>query len=121
MRKADGSPRSGRTRDEPATTHYVPEHDLFLRRLAADNEADAPWEEYGTWTTDGPAVLMDSAEAGSDLNQEYPDGGTPSYAPLPLPPGTWRVRAAHTEAHGTRAGLVQLVPTDAHPTLPPHT
>ncbi|TWD21655.1 immunity protein 21 of polymorphic toxin system [Streptomyces sp. T12] len=120
--------------DEPATTRYVPEHNLFLRRLAADNEAElaataqaalmdrtTPWEEYGTWTTDGPAVLMDSAEAGSDLNQEYPDGGTPSYAPLPLPPGTWRVRAAHTEAQdGTQAGLVQLVPTDAHPRRPPH-
>ncbi|MFJ8906824.1 hypothetical protein ACIRIU_17710 [Streptomyces sp. NPDC102351] len=64
---------------------------------------------------------MDSAEAGSDLNQECLGGGTPSYARLPLPPGTWRVRAAHTEAQGgTRAGLVQLVPTDAHPRLPPH-
>ncbi|MFJ9002458.1 Imm21 family immunity protein [Streptomyces sp. NPDC102359] len=65
--------------DEPATTRYVPEHNLVLRRLAADNEAElaataqaalthptTPWEEYGTWTTDGPAVLMDSAEAGSD-------------------------------------------------------
>ncbi|MEU1079877.1 Imm21 family immunity protein [Streptomyces sp. NPDC005908] len=120
--------------DEPATTRYVPEHNLFLRRLAADDEAElaataqaalmdrtTPWEEYGTWTTDGPAVLMDSAEAGSDLNQEYPNGGTPSFAPLPLPPGTWRVRAAHTEAQdGTQAGLVQLVPTDAHPRRPPH-
>ncbi|WP_231155774.1 Imm21 family immunity protein [Streptomyces sp. CNZ748] len=120
--------------DEPATTRYVPEHNLFLRWLAADSEAElnaaadaaltdptTPWEEYGTWTTDGPAVLMDSAEAGSDLDQEYPGGGSPSYASVPLLPGTWRVRATHTETQdGTRAGLVQLVPTDAHPTLPPH-
>ncbi|MFI8206428.1 Imm21 family immunity protein [Streptomyces sp. NPDC085937] len=82
--------------EEPVRTRYVPELSLFVRWLAAHDEAEltaavdaaltdptTPWEEYGTWTTEGPAVLMDSAEAGSDLDQEYPDGGTPSYAPLP--------------------------------------
>ncbi|MEQ8142692.1 Imm21 family immunity protein [Streptomyces sp. OP7] len=101
--------------DEPARTRYVPELSLFVRWLAADDEAEltaaadaaltdptTPWEEYGTWTTDGPAVLMDSAEAGSDLDQEYPAGGTPSYAPLPIPPGTWRV-ARRTPSAGRGA------------------
>ncbi|MET8895720.1 hypothetical protein [Streptomyces albogriseolus] len=64
---------------------------------------------------------MDSAEAGSDLDQEYPDGGTRSYASLPLPPGTWRVRTVHTKIpDGTRAGVVQLVPTHAQSTQPLH-
>ncbi|MFI8364897.1 hypothetical protein ACIGD1_32690 [Streptomyces sp. NPDC085612] len=58
-----------------------------------------------------PAVLMDSAEAGSDLGVEYPDGGMPAEAAVPLPAGRWRIRAVHTtvdEEH--RVGLVQLLP-----------
>ncbi|WP_371776188.1 Imm21 family immunity protein [Streptomyces sp. NBC_01438] len=50
------------------------------------------------WITDGPAVLMDSAEAGAELNVEYPGGGLPVQAGISLPPGRWRVRAVHTEA-----------------------
>ncbi|MFD7945256.1 Imm21 family immunity protein [Streptomyces sp. NPDC059744] len=66
--------------DESATSCYLPEHRAFLRWLAADSEdglkaaaqavlADpaTEWEEYGTWMSDGPAVLMDSAEAGAEL------------------------------------------------------
>ncbi len=30
----------------------------------------------------------------SDLGVEYPDGGVPDQAPVPLPAGRWRVRAA---------------------------
>jgi len=112
--------------DEPATSCYLPEHQAFLRWLAADSEAGlraaaeavladpaTPWEECGTWASDGPAVLMDSAEAGSDLGIEYPTGGgMPDQAPVPLPAGRWRVRAAHTRADGgDRVGLVQLLPT----------
>ncbi|MGW1190690.1 immunity 21 family protein [Streptomyces sp. NPDC002559] len=111
--------------DEPATTCYVPEHHAFLRWLAADSESGlmaaaeavladpaTPWEECGTWVTDGPAVLMDSAEAGADLNVEYPGGGLPAQALVSLPPGRWRVRAVHIEANEENwVGLVQLLAT----------
>ncbi|MFF3791934.1 Imm21 family immunity protein [Streptomyces sp. NPDC001981] len=113
--------------DEPATTCYLPEHRAFLRWLAADSEdglkaaAEAvladpatEWEECGTWVSDGPAVLMDSAEAGAELSVEYPGGGMPAQAPIPLPTDRWRIRAVHTEAdEENRVGLVQLLPVDA--------
>ncbi|MFD7864801.1 immunity 21 family protein [Streptomyces sp. NPDC059783] len=108
--------------DEPATTCYMPEYQAFLRWLGADSESGlkaaaeavladpgTPWEECGTWITEGPAVLMDSAEAGAELNVEYPGGGLPSQAGVPLPPGRWRVRAVHTEVdEDNRVDLVQL-------------
>ncbi|MER7107896.1 Imm21 family immunity protein [Streptomyces sp. NPDC000229] len=109
--------------DEPATTRYLPEHRAFLRWLAASSEAEltaaaervltspsTAWEDCGTWTTDGPAVLMDSVSAGTDLDVTYPGGGLPEQAPVPLPAGTWRVRAVHTKAdEHTWVGLVQLL------------
>ncbi|WP_069463451.1 Imm21 family immunity protein [Actinacidiphila rubida] len=109
---------------EPATTCYVPEHRVFVRWLAADSEAelfeaveavlagpDTAWEDGGTWTTDGDAVLMDSAEAGADLGVEYPTGGGfPDQAPVPIPAGTWRVRAVHTGGESPWVGVVQLLP-----------
>ncbi|MFI1714933.1 Imm21 family immunity protein [Streptomyces litmocidini] len=112
--------------DEPATSCYLPEHRAFLRWLAAGTEAglkaaaDAvladpatAWEECGTWVSDGPAVLMDSTEAGSDLGIEYPDGGMPAEASVPLPAGRWRVRATHTKVgEENRVGLVQLLPAE---------
>nr|WSX81889.1 immunity 21 family protein [Streptomyces sp. NBC_00899] len=95
--------------DEPATSCFLSEQRVFLRWLGADSEDDliaaaeavladpaTPWEECGTWVTDGPAVLMDSAEAGADLNVEYPGGGRPEQAPVPLPAGVWTIRAVHT-------------------------
>ncbi|MGW6614397.1 Imm21 family immunity protein [Streptomyces erythrochromogenes] len=113
--------------DEPATTCYLPEHRAFLRWLAADSEdglkaaAEAvladpatQWEECGTWVSDGPAVLMDSGEAGAELDVEYPYGGMPAQAPVSLPAGRWRVRAVHTEADEENwVGLVQLLPADS--------
>ncbi|MER5383160.1 Imm21 family immunity protein [Streptomyces sp. NPDC002688] len=114
--------------DEPATSCWLPEHRAFLRWLGADSEADllaaaeavladpsTAWEECGTWETDGPAILMDSAEAGDDLNVEYADGsGFPEQAPVPLPTGRWTVRAVHTRAGDhTSLGLVKLVPADS--------
>ncbi|MGW3820249.1 Imm21 family immunity protein [Streptomyces sp. NPDC005046] len=111
--------------DEPATTCRLPEHQAFLRRLGADSEAEllaaaeavladpaTAWAECGTWEADGPAILMDSAEAGDDLNVEYAGGGgLPEQAPVPMPPGRWRVRAVHTRTDDrTSVGLVQLVP-----------
>ncbi|MFE4412631.1 Imm21 family immunity protein [Streptomyces sp. NPDC093064] len=113
--------------DEPATSCYLPEYRTFLRWLAAGSEtglkaaAEAvladpttAWEECGTWLSDGPAVLMDSVEAGAELSVEYPGGGMPSQAPVPLPAGRWKVRAVHTEADEANwVGLVQLLPMDA--------
>lgn len=112
--------------DGPATSCYVPEHRAFLRCLAADSEAglraatDAVladpatvWEECGIWMSDGPAVLMDSAEAGFGLGIEYPGGGLPAQAPVPLSAGRWGVRATHTEMDEENwVGLVQLLPTE---------
>jgi hypothetical protein len=110
--------------DEPAASCYLPEHRVFLRRLAVFSEsglmaaagqvlasASIVWEECGTWTTDGPAVLMDSVTAGAELGIEYPGGGLPEQAPVPLPAGTWRIRAVHAEADdGTQVVLVHLLP-----------
>nr|WP_307128923.1 Imm21 family immunity protein [Streptomyces sp. B1I3] len=113
--------------DEPATSCYLPEHRAFLRWLAAETEAglraaaDAVladpatvWDECGTWVSDGPAVLIDSAEAGCDLGIEYPDGGMPAQALVPLSAGRWRVRATQTKADEENwVGLVQLLPTES--------
>ncbi|WP_328891073.1 Imm21 family immunity protein [Streptomyces sp. NBC_00316] len=113
--------------DEPATSCYLPEHGVFLRRLAADSatglmaaaqtvlaDRATPWKECGTRVSDGPAVLMDSAEAGADLSVVYPGGGMPAQAAVPLPAGRWRVRATHTKADEENwVGLVQILPTNA--------
>jgi hypothetical protein len=111
--------------DEPATSCYLPERRAFLRWLSADSEAElaaaagrvltdpaTAWQDCGTWTTDGPAVLMDATTAGTELNIAYPGGRLPEQAPVPLAAGTWRVRAVHAEidAH-TWVGLVHLLPT----------
>jgi len=72
------------------------------------------WEECGTWLSDGPATLMDSAEAGSELNIEYPGGGMPAQASVSLPAGRWRVRATHTKADEENwVGLVQILPVES--------
>ncbi|WP_369689050.1 Imm21 family immunity protein [Streptomyces sp. Wb2n-11] len=63
--------------DEPATTCYLPEQNIFLRWLAADSDAElleaaakaviedpaTAWENCGVWDVDGAAVLLDSAVA----------------------------------------------------------
>ncbi|MFJ9539180.1 Imm21 family immunity protein [Streptomyces sp. NPDC101225] len=113
--------------DEPATSCFLPEHRVFLRRLAADSEAElkaaaravladpaTEWEECGTWSSDGPATLMDSAESGSTLGTEYPGGGMPSQASVSLRSGRWRVRATHTKVdEETWVGLVQILPIES--------
>ncbi|GAA1546558.1 immunity 21 family protein [Streptomyces albidochromogenes] len=113
--------------DEPATSCYLPQHRAFLQWLAAESEAGlraaadtvladpaTVWEECGTWASDGPAVLMDSAEAGPDLGIEYPDGGMPAEAPVPLPAGRWKVRATQTKVDEENwVGLVQLLPAES--------
>ncbi|MFJ3670334.1 Imm21 family immunity protein [Streptomyces sp. NPDC090106] len=108
--------------DEPAKTCFLPEEQLFVRWLAADSEEellagaeavtadpDTPWEDCGLWASDGPAVLMDSAEAGVDLGVEYPNGGQPEQAPVRLPTGRWRVRAVHAKNEFAWVVVVQLV------------
>ncbi len=57
---------------------------------------------------------MDSAEAGSALDTEYPGGGKPSQASATLPAGRWRVRATHTKADEENwVGLVQMLPIES--------
>ncbi|MDA2810510.1 Imm21 family immunity protein [Nocardiopsis sp. RSe5-2] len=113
--------------DGPDPGCYLPEHRAFLRWCGAESEsrlrsaaeevlADpaTSWDECGTWVTDGPAVLMDAAVPGTELDTAYPDEGMPEQAPVPLPPGRWRVRATQTEADPeTWVGLVQLLPADS--------
>ncbi|GAA2656012.1 hypothetical protein GCM10010400_11020 [Streptomyces aculeolatus] len=72
------------------------------------------WEERGTWVSDGPAVLMHSAEAGSDLGVEYPGGGMPARATVPPPGGCWRVRTTQAWVDGENwVGLVQFLPCES--------
>jgi len=110
--------------DEPAPTCYLPKHRLFVRWHAADSEAEVlataaallvnpliEWEECGVWETDGPAVLMDSVEPGSELNVEYPaGGGLPEQAPVQITSGRWRIRATHSHTEAAWVNLVQLHP-----------
>ncbi|MDX3258393.1 Imm21 family immunity protein [Streptomyces sp. MI02-2A] len=71
----------------------------------------APWKACGVWETDGPAVLMDSAEAGEDLGVPYPDGkGRPDEAPVPVAAGRWRVRVFYKTDGCCSVGVVQLLP-----------
>ncbi len=110
--------------DEPATTCYLPDHRLFVRWIAADSEPEllaataahlvsplTEWEECGVWETSGPALLMDSATPGAEVNAEYPNGGgLPEQAPVPITAGRWRTRAAYSKSEGVWANLVHLVP-----------
>ncbi|MBO8194297.1 hypothetical protein ITI46_21920 [Streptomyces oryzae] len=113
--------------DEPASSCYLPEHRAFLRRLAADSadgltaaaqtvlaDPATEWEECGSWVSDGPGVLMDSAESGAGLDAGYPArDGMPAHALVPLPAGRWRVRATHTRADEVNwVGLVRILPLD---------
>ncbi|MEU0095109.1 Imm21 family immunity protein [Kribbella sp. NPDC006257] len=110
--------------DEPASTCYLAGERTFVRWLAADSDAEVfgaaevmlndprtEWELCGVWETDGAAVLMDSAEAGTDLGVEYPGGGTPEQAPIDVPAGSWSVLAAARTDEFPWICLVRLVQT----------
>ncbi|HEY0495315.1 MAG TPA: Imm21 family immunity protein [Kutzneria sp.] len=102
--------------DDPARTCYLAEDRAFLRWGCADSEADllasaaatladpgTTWAEFGTWITDGPAVMFDSAEAGiEDFDSVR--------APVPLAAGRWRVRTVQVDEQRTSFTLVQLLP-----------
>lgn len=113
--------------DEPARTCFLPEKLLFVRWMSADSEAelftgveavladpDTAWEDGGLWVTDGSAMLMDSVAVGADLGVDHPDGGWPDAAPVQLPAGRWRVRAAYKVDEFPWVGLVQLAAEDGH-------
>lgn len=87
--------------DEPAPTTFLPEHSLFVRRLAADSEevaraavgqglVEAEWEESTDWEVPGPVVLFDSAYSAEDLDS------TGSLR-VELAPGRYRVESAYVE------------------------
>ncbi|MEU9367149.1 Imm21 family immunity protein [Streptomyces avermitilis] len=110
--------------DEPATTCYLSEQNVFVRWLAADSDAElleaarailddpaTDWEDCGVWETDGSAVLLDSAVAGADLVAEYPDQGSlPEQAQIPVPAGRWSVRAIYKTGDFPWVGVIQLLP-----------
>ncbi|MFJ9417241.1 Imm21 family immunity protein [Streptomyces sp. NPDC101227] len=121
--------------DEPATTCYLPERHAFIRWLAADSDAEllaaaemvlndptTAWELCGYWETDGPSVLMDSADAGPDLGKPYSDSTRlPEQASVGLPAGRWAVRAFHKTGDFPWVGVVQLVPDPPPDDAPPAT
>jgi hypothetical protein len=115
--------------DEPALSCYLPDHQAFIRWLGAESEVDliaaaqavladpaSVWEECGVWTTDGPAVLMDSATAGAELRSEYPNGGgLPDQAPVSILPGSWTIRAVYASpTEHTSVGVIQLLPRSSN-------
>lgn len=112
--------------DEADRGCFLPGPRCFLRWLVACSEEElmaeaeevlanpmTEWEECGTWVTDGPAVMMDSAECGAELNTRCPDGQLPEQAPVALPAGRWQVRAVQARTGEDWVGLVQLLPTTA--------
>ena len=87
--------------DAPAPTAFLPEHSLFVRRVAADSEQsalavvgqgleEAEWEEPTDWDVPGPVVLFDSAYSAEDLDS------TGSLR-IDLAPGRYRVESAYVE------------------------
>jgi immunity protein 21 of polymorphic toxin system len=110
--------------DEPAMTCFLPDRNIFIRWLAADSYTEllaaaealladpaTPWEHGMIWETDGPSVLMDSAEAGDNLDQPYPHSTQlPEHAPVYVPAGRWRIRAFHRTDAFPWVGVVQLIP-----------
>ncbi|MFI5712086.1 Imm21 family immunity protein [Kribbella sp. NPDC051620] len=110
--------------DASYTSCYLPEHRAFIRWNAAGSESalfeaaaavladeSTPWVDCGVWECDGPAVLMDSAEAGADLGVPYPDGrGTPSEASVLVEAGRWRVWAVDVSGESADVGVVRLLP-----------
>jgi hypothetical protein len=104
--------------DEPAMTTYLPSERLFLRWVAADEEADlidaalravrdgVAWDadEDVSWAVDGPVVMFDSAWPGSELESD-------NHLVVDLHPGTYRVRAAYRTDGDNWMILVQLQPT----------
>ncbi|CAL9547049.1 hypothetical protein SUDANB95_04317 [Actinosynnema sp. ALI-1.44] len=109
--------------DDPADTCYLAEQRVFVRWMAADSAEDlvaaahaaladpgVEWDECGRWDVDGPAVLMDSAFAGAELDLVLGDGSRPARAAVPVPAGRWRVQAAQRTGGDTWVGLVRLLP-----------
>ncbi|MEU3776371.1 Imm21 family immunity protein [Streptomyces sp. NPDC032472] len=80
------------------------------------NDPATRWEECGVWATDGPAVLMDSAEqARTSASPTRTAEGNRRKPPSPCPQGWWEVRACHKTGEFPRDGVVQLLPTEHGP------
>ncbi|MEH0638847.1 Imm21 family immunity protein [Streptomyces bottropensis] len=76
------------------------------------------WEDCGTCMSDGPAVFMDSAEAGAELSTQYPDGGMLGQALVPLAAGRWTVRAPTPRwTRKTRSGWFRSCPLNHERTV----
>ncbi|MFD4709596.1 Imm21 family immunity protein [Streptomyces sp. NPDC058430] len=108
-------------RGQPFPSASPSEHGAFLRRLAADTEAEMKAaartvlagavtqpEECGTRASDRPATLTDSAATGAEPDIEYPRGGMPTQASVPLPASRWKVRDTHTKADEETRGAPNM-------------
>ncbi|MFC9460791.1 Imm21 family immunity protein [Streptomyces sp. NPDC056983] len=89
--------------------------------LAADTEAEMKAaartvlagavtqpEECGTRASDSPVTLTDSAATGAEPDIEYPRGGMPTQASVPLPASRWKVRDTHTKADEETRGAPNI-------------
>ncbi|MER5717535.1 Imm21 family immunity protein [Streptomyces sp. NPDC002132] len=92
------------------------EVDLIAAAEAVLADPTTAWEERGVWEMDGPAVLIDSVTAGSELGVEYPaSSGVPEQAPVPIRPGRWAVRAVYASPiEETSVGVIHLLPWSSH-------
>ncbi|MFJ4188151.1 Imm21 family immunity protein [Kitasatospora sp. NPDC089509] len=98
---------------DPASTTFLPEHDLFVRWCAAESEAEllysigaaigaAAWEPDLHWAVSGPVLLFDAVWSGNEITGD-------DHLRVALEPGCYAVRAAHVEPDPlTSLVLVQL-------------
>ncbi|MGS2644212.1 Imm21 family immunity protein [Streptosporangium sp. LJ11] len=99
--------------DHPAGTTFLPEHNLFVRWIAADSAAEilqaaidvvgsAQWEEELVWDIREPVVLFDSVHGHDYIGSE-------EHLRVDLPPGRYTVRAAYAQTEAAYMVIVQLV------------
>lgn len=99
--------------NEPASTAYLPDRNVFVRWSAADSEEAmfgsvdaallaASWEPEIIWQVSGPAVLFDSAWSGGECHRQ-------DHVRVSLDAGRYGVRAAYVDPDPrTGLTLVQL-------------
>jgi hypothetical protein len=100
--------------EDPSNTTYLPDRRIFLRWYAADSEQDilagldaalatSEWEEGPVWVVNGPAVLFDSAYAGSRIEPR-------NRLRIDLESGRYRTRIAYLDIDdSTQVVAIHLV------------
>ncbi|MER7211996.1 Imm21 family immunity protein [Streptosporangium sp. NPDC000239] len=98
--------------DYPAGTTFLPGHNIFVRWIAADSDADilqaatnmvgsAQWEEELVWDIREPVILFDSVHGYDYIRSE-------EHLRVDLPPGRYTVRAAYAQTEAADMVIVQL-------------